>query len=86
MVLVAAHVGLAGVYFLGFVIAGHARYGRLSAALAAAVFVHIGLTLAAPGPVDPLQDGVFFLASVVLLQGLLMAILAGVLTQAWRYR
>ncbi|WP_446212723.1 hypothetical protein [Micromonospora sp. IBSANI012] len=85
-VLVAAHVAVAGAYFLAFVVAGHGRFGRLSAALAVALAAHLTVLLLVPGGSSPLVDAAAYLGSAVLLQAMLLAALAGVLGQAWRYR
>lgn len=85
-VLVAAHVAIAGGYFLAFIVAGHGRYGRLSTALGVALAAHLAVLLLVPGGSSPLVDAAGYLGSAVLLQAMLLAALARVLGQAWRYR
>lgn len=85
-VLVAAHVAVAGAYFVAFILAGHGRYGRLSVALGAALAAHLTVVLLVPGGSRPLVDAAGFLGSAVLLQAMLLAALTRVLGQAWRYR
>ncbi|MFI6328734.1 hypothetical protein ACIBBG_10625 [Micromonospora chersina] len=85
-VLVAAHVAVAGAYFLAFVLAGHGRFGRLSALLGIALAAHLAVLLFVPGGSHPMADAAGFLSSAVLLQAMLLAALSRVLGQAWRYQ
>ncbi|MER6596170.1 hypothetical protein ABT214_30840, partial [Micromonospora purpureochromogenes] len=85
-VLVAAHVAVGGAYFLAFILAGHGRFGRLSALLGVALAAHLAVLLLVPGGSDPLVDAAGFLGSAILLQAMLLVALARVLGQAWRYR
>ncbi|MFB9239803.1 hypothetical protein ACFFWC_30480 [Plantactinospora siamensis] len=82
----AAHVAFGGACFLAFILAGHARYGRLSCAFGAAFGAHAGPVAAVAGLRGPVPDTVVFLGSVVLLQALLLVCLADLVGQAWRYR
>jgi hypothetical protein len=84
--LMVAHVAVSGAYFLAFIVAGQALYGRLSGALAVALLAHVIVMRALPGEFSPMKDGAVFLGSAVLLQALLLATLTRVLGQAWRYR
>ncbi|MEH0843445.1 hypothetical protein V6U81_13760 [Micromonospora sp. CPCC 205711] len=85
-VLIAAHVAVAGAYFVAFILAGHRGFGRLNAALGAALVAHLSVLLVGRGAPDPLVDAAGLLGSAVLLQAILIAALVGVLGQAWRYR
>jgi hypothetical protein len=85
----AAQAALAGAYLVGFVLAAHGRYGRLCAALGAALAAHLAgpalvATLAPAGVAVP--DPVLYLFSTLLLQLLLLAGLGPVLGQVRRYR
>ncbi len=84
--LISAHVAVAGAYFLAFLVAGQARYARLNAALAAALGLQVALAVALPGGYRPLNDGLAFLASAIVLQMLLLTTLSRDLGQAWQYR
>lgn len=84
--LMLAHVAVSGAYFLAFIVAGQALYGRLTAALAVALLAHLVVLRLLPGEFSPLKDGAVFLGSALLLQALLVTILTRVLGQAWRYR
>jgi hypothetical protein len=86
MVMSGAAVVLAGGYFLSFVLAGQSKYGWLTFALGTATAAHVGVALLWRPPLSPLADLTVFLGSAVLLDVLLMAILAGAVGQAWRYR
>jgi hypothetical protein len=82
----AAHVVLAGAYFLSFILAGQARYGWLCAALAVSGAVHgAGVLLASPA-LSPLADTTLFLGSTLLLVALLAVALVPTMGQVWRYR
>lgn len=81
-----ANVVLAGAYFLMFILAGQGQYGWLCTAIAAAVAAHLaGVWLAGPGA-GARVDVMWFLASTVLLQALLVAALGPLFRQVWRYR
>jgi hypothetical protein len=86
LILITAHVAVAGAYLLAFLLAGYERYGWLCAGLATATAVHLAPDLIVPGGLSPLQHSVVFLGSAVLLQLLLLTALARVVGQAWRYR
>jgi hypothetical protein len=86
-----AQVALAGAYFLGFILAGHQRYGWLCGALGASILVHLVtawlFATTAPSPRDAaFIDLALYFGSAVLLQALLVAALVPVLGQARRYR
>jgi hypothetical protein len=86
VVFAAAFAALAGSYFVGFILAGRGRYGRLAVAVAVATAVHGGAVLFWPHGLSPFADGLVFLGSVLLLQVLLIASLAGVVSKVWLYR
>jgi hypothetical protein len=87
----AAQVALAGAYFLGFILAGHQRYGWLCVALATSILAHVitgRLLTATTGSSDTAAfiDMALYFGSAVLLQALLVVALAPVLGQVRRYR
>jgi hypothetical protein len=84
--LIAAHVAVAGAYFLAFLVAGQGQYGRLNAALATALGLQVALVWLLPGGYSPRNDGLAFLASAIVLQGLLLSTLSRDLGQVWQYR
>ena len=81
----AGYAVLAGAYMVTFVLAGHGRYGSLSAALAAAVAVHlVGSAIVRVGSAA-LTDTTVFLVSAVVLQVLLFLAMIPVANQVWRH-
>jgi hypothetical protein len=81
----AGYAILAGAYMLTFLLAGQGRYGSLSAALTAALAVHlIGSAVFRSGSGGP-TDTTLFLASAGLLQALLLLAMIPVTTQVWRH-
>jgi hypothetical protein len=87
----AAQVALAGAYFLGFILAGHQRYGWLCVALGTSILAHVitgRLLTATTGSPDTAAfiDMALYFGSAMLLQALLIAALAPVLGQVRRYR
>jgi hypothetical protein len=92
VVLTAAHVALAGAYYLAFLLAGQNRFGWLCCSLLAALTVHVGIGAVlgvAPllgQPAAPLADTALYLGSVLLLQPLFLLGLAPLIGQVRRYR
>ncbi len=87
----AAQVALAGAYFLGFILAGHQRYGWLCAALGAAILLHLATARLVTATTGSPKTGAFvdmalYFGSAVLLQALLVVALIPVLGQVRRYR
>ena len=91
-VMAAAHVALAGAYFLAFLLAGRDRFGWLCWSMGAALAVHVGagaLLGVAPllgRPGSALADSSLYLGSVLLLQALFVLGLVPTLGQARHYR
>jgi hypothetical protein len=88
----AAHVALAGAYYLAFLLVGRGRYGWLCLSMAVAVVAHTGIgALFGVAPLfgqdgDPLADTSLYLGSVLLLQALFALGLAPVIGQVRHYR
>jgi len=88
----AAHVVLGGAYYSAFLLAGFERFGRLCAAMLAALAVHLGLGAwlgAAPllgRTAAPLTDTALYLGSTLGLLGLFLLGLAPILGQVRHYR
>ncbi|MFI5841297.1 hypothetical protein ACIA8K_16505 [Catenuloplanes sp. NPDC051500] len=80
----AAHVALAGAYYLAFLLAGRGRFGWLCVTMTAAIALH--LALAALLHAGPVLDTSLYLVSVLLLIGLFAAGLVPVIGQARHYR
>ncbi len=81
-----ACVGLAGAYFLGFLLANMGRYGWLCWSLGLCVAGRVAATLVAPRAVSPLADTAFFLASTVVLVVSFVIALSGRLGEARYHR
>jgi hypothetical protein len=80
----AAHVALAGAYYLAFLLAGRGRFGWLCVTMTTAIALHLALAvLLRAGPV---LDTSLYLVSVLLLIGLFAAGLVPVIGQARHYR
>jgi hypothetical protein len=92
VVMTAAHVALAGAYYLAFLLAGQNRFGWLCASLLAAIAVHVGIgAVLGVAPLlgqtaAPLADTTLYLGSVLLLQPLFLLGLAPLIGQVRRYR
>ena len=92
VMMTAAHVGLAGAYYLAFLLAGLSRFGWLCIAIMAALAVHLGVGAwlgVAPllgQSTAPLADTTLYLGSVLLLQALFLLGLAPLIGQVRRYR
>ncbi|MBU2670794.1 hypothetical protein KOI35_45565 [Actinoplanes bogorensis] len=86
VVMVAAHVLLAGAYYAAFLLAGFERFGHLCASLVAALVLHLGAVFLLGGPVTPLADTVLFLGSVLALLALFLLGLAPSVRQVRHYR
>jgi hypothetical protein len=92
VVMTAAHLALAGAYFLAFLLAGRERFGWLCASMLTALLAHVGVgallgtapLLGHPG--SALLDSSLYLGSVLLLQALFLAGLVPILGQARHYR
>jgi hypothetical protein len=88
----AAHVALAGAYYLAFLLAGLGRFGWLCGSILAALAVHLGVGAwlgVAPllgQRAGPLADTSLYLGSVLLLQALLVLGLAPLVGQVRHYR
>ncbi|MEV4703239.1 hypothetical protein [Actinoplanes sp. NPDC049316] len=66
-VMVAAHVVLAGAYYLAFLLAGFERFGLLCGTIGAALVLHLGVVQLVGRPVAPLADTTLYLGSVLAL-------------------
>jgi hypothetical protein len=86
VVMTAASVLLAGAYFLAFLLAGMARYGRLCGSLAGCIAVHVALVSVGLPELSRLAETTVFLGSAVLLFLLFLIALAGRLGQARYHR
>lgn len=92
VVMTAAHVALAGAYYLAFLLAARARYGWLCLAMGIAVTSHIGVgALVGAAPLlgqdgAALADTSLHLGSVLLLQALFALGLLPVIGQIRHYR
>jgi hypothetical protein len=84
VVMAAASVLLAGVYFLGFLLANLARYGWLCGSLLLCLCAHAAVRYA--GPASVLTDTVAFLCGTALLLLLYLIALAGRVGQARYHR
>ncbi|GAB7050909.1 hypothetical protein [Catenuloplanes indicus] len=84
VLMTAAHVTLAGAYYLAFLLAGRARFGWLCATMTVAVALH--LVPAAVLRAGPVLDTSLYLGSVLALLGLFAAGLVPVIGQARHYR
>ncbi|WP_033338298.1 hypothetical protein [Catenuloplanes japonicus] len=83
-VMTAAHVTLAGAYYLAFLLAGRGRFGWLCVTMTVAVALHLApAALLSAGPV---LDTSLYLGSVLTLLGLFAAGLVPVIGQARHYR
>ncbi|WP_229401988.1 hypothetical protein [Micromonospora okii] len=88
----AAHVALAGAYYLAFLLVGRGRYGWLCLSMTAVVVLHTGVgALLGVAPLfgqdgDALADTSLYLGSVVLLQALFALGLVPVIGQVRHYR
>lgn len=80
----AAHVALAGAYYLAFLLAGRGRFGWLCVTMTVAVALH--LAAAALLDAGPVLDTSLYLGSVLMLLGLFAAGLVPVIGQARHYR
>ncbi|TDB73013.1 hypothetical protein [Micromonospora sp. KC723] len=91
-VMTAAHVALAGAYYLAFLLAGRGRYGWLCLSMLLAIALHIGVgALLGVAPLlgqggSALADTSLYLGSVVLLQALFALGLLPVIGQIRHYR
>ncbi|TDC37517.1 hypothetical protein [Micromonospora sp. KC213] len=91
-VMTAAHVALAGAYYLAFLLAGRGRYGWLCLSMAVVIALHIGVgALLGVAPLlgqggSALADTSLYLGSVVLLQALFALGLLPVIGQIRHYR
>jgi hypothetical protein len=92
VVMTAAHVALAGAYYLAYLLAGLSRFGWLCLSMLAALALHVGVGAwlgVSPllgQPAAPLADTSLYLGSVLLLQALFMLGLAPLLGQVRHYR
>ncbi|WP_328339185.1 hypothetical protein [Micromonospora sp. NBC_00421] len=92
VVMTAAHVALAGAYYLAFLLVGRGRYGWLCLAMTVVVVLHVGLGgLLGVAPLlgqgdDPVADTSLYLGSVLLLQALFALGLFPVIGQVRHYR
>ncbi|MBL7259991.1 hypothetical protein [Paractinoplanes lichenicola] len=86
MVMVVAHVLLAGAYYVAFLLAGFERFGRLCASLLAALALHLGAVFLLGRAVTPLIDTVLFAGSVLALLALFLLGLAPSVRQVRHYR
>jgi hypothetical protein len=92
LVMTAAHVALAGAYYLAFLLAGLGRYWWLCASMMAALVLHVGVAFwfgAAPllgQSSAPLTDTLLYLGSVGLLQALFVLGLLPMIGQVRYYR
>jgi hypothetical protein len=92
LVMTAAHVALAGAYYLAFLLAGLGRYWWLCASMMVALIVHVGVAFwfgAAPllgQSSAPLTDTSLYLGSVGLLQALFVLGLLPMIGQVRYYR
>jgi hypothetical protein len=84
-VMTAANIVLAGAYFVGFLLAGMARYGWLCGSLAGCLALHVVLVSAAPG-VSALADITVFTGSALLLLLLFSTAMVGRVDQARFHR
>ncbi|WP_459838287.1 hypothetical protein, partial [Catenuloplanes niger] len=84
VLMTAAHVVLAGAYYLAFLLAGRSRFGWLCVTMTVAVALHLvpALVLRA----GPVLDTSLYLGSVLTLLGLFAAGLVPVIGQARHYR
>ncbi|WP_329007812.1 hypothetical protein OG271_19210 [Micromonospora rifamycinica] len=92
VVMTAAHVALAGAYYLAFLLVGRGRYGWLCLSMAVVVVLHVGLgALLGVAPLvgqgdDPVADTSLYLGGVLLLQVLFALGLVPVIGQVRHYR
>jgi hypothetical protein len=92
VVMTAAHVALAGAYYLAFLLVGRGRYGWLCLAMTIAVALHLAVGAAlGVAPLfgqdgSPLADTTIHLVSVLLLQALFALGLLPVVGQVRHYR
>ncbi|MFI9642198.1 hypothetical protein ACIG87_19375 [Micromonospora sp. NPDC051925] len=92
VVMTAAHVALAGAYYLAFLLVGRGRYGWLCLSMTVVIVLHVGLgALLGVAPLlgqggDPVADTSLYLGSVLLLQALFALGLAPVIGQVRHYR
>ncbi|MDR7275862.1 hypothetical protein [Catenuloplanes atrovinosus] len=84
VLMTAAHVALAGAYYLAFLLAGRGRFGWLCVTMAVAIALH--LVPAALLRAGPVVDTSLYLGSVLTLLGLFAAGLVPVIGQARHYR
>jgi hypothetical protein len=85
-VMAAANILLAGAYFVGFLLAGMARYGWLCGSLAGCLALHVVLVSAASGDVSALADISVFTGSALLLLLLFSTAMVGRVDQARFHR
>jgi hypothetical protein len=85
-VMTAASVLLAGAYFLGFLLAGMARYGWLCGSLAGCIALHVALVSALLPQLSRLMETTVFLGSALLLLLLFLTALTGRVGQARYHR
>ncbi|MEV4842621.1 hypothetical protein AB0K20_05295 [Micromonospora matsumotoense] len=92
VVMTAAHVALAGAYYLAFLLAGQGRYGWLCLSMTVVIVLHVGLgALLGVAPLfgqggSPVTDTSLYLGSVLLLQALFALGLFPVIGQVRHYR
>ena len=92
VVMTAAHVALAGAYYLAFLLVGRGRYGWLCLSMGVVIVLHVGLgALLGVAPLlgqgdDPVTDTSLYLGSVLLLQALFALGLVPVIGQVRHYR
>lgn len=86
VIMTLAYALVASGYFLSFVVAERARYGWLGFAFGLATTVHVTARALLAAPTNPFADALWYLGSAALLQVLLLAALAPVVGQVWRYR
>ena len=92
VVMTAAHVALAGAYYLAFLLAGQGRYGWLCLSMTVVIVLHVGLgALLGVAPLfgqggSPVTDTSLYLGSVLLLQALFALGLLPVIGQVRHYR
>lgn len=92
VVMTAAHVALAGAYYLAFLLVGQGRYGWLCLSMTVVIVLHVGgggllgvAPLLGQGG-DAVTDTSLHLGSVLLLQGLFALGLVPVIGQVRHYR
>ncbi|WP_199516189.1 hypothetical protein [Nucisporomicrobium flavum] len=85
-VMVAAHVLLAGVYYLAFLLAGFERFGLLCCAILVALTLHLGVVQVVGRPVAPLADTTLYLGSVLALLAQFLLGLAPSVRQVRHFR